>query len=95
MLHQALKNLGVVGKYNTYPDGTVTYHSATMPKPTKKQIDAELINVKTANAALEYQQLRAAEYKEIYWDDLRFNDIRDGTTIEYDTRAAIKLKYPK
>jgi len=59
------------------------------------KVDAELAVLNSAYAATQYQRDRAAEYKLVHWDDKRFNDMRDGTTTEYDTRIAIKAKYPK
>jgi len=59
------------------------------------KVNAELVVLQKLRADTQYQRDRAAEYVLIHWDDLRFNDMRDGTTTEYDTRMAIKAKYPK
>jgi len=59
------------------------------------KVDAELAVLNLLHDATQYQRDRAAEYKMVHWDDKRFNDMRDGTTTEYDTRIAIKAKYPK
>jgi len=59
------------------------------------KVNAALAVMNSSYAATQYQRDRAAEYKLVHWDDLRFNDMRDGTTTEYDTRIAIKAKHPK
>jgi len=87
--------------YNTHPlvsfieDGIAKDIAGKVVSLDNLKVDAELAVLNSAYAATQYQRDRAAEYKLVHWDDLRFNDMRDGTTTEYDTRIAIKAKHPK
>jgi len=87
--------------YNTHPtvsfieDGIAKDIDGKVVSLDNVKVDAELAVLNSAYAATQYQRDRAAEYELVHWDDKRFNDMRDGTTTEYDTRIAIKAKHPK
>jgi len=87
--------------YKTHPaasfieDGVAKDASGKVVVLDLAKVDAELAALQKLHADTQYQRDRAAEYKLVHWDDLRFNDMRDGTTTEYDTRMAIKARHPK
>ena len=45
--------------------------------------------------ATEYQRLRKAEYDKLNQDELRFDDLINGTTAWQDAILVVKAKYPK
>jgi len=50
---------------------------------------------KSGLVATQYQSDRAAEYAKLNQEELRFDDMINGTTTWKDTILAIKAKYPK
>ena len=46
-------------------------------------------------SAKEYARLRKAEYDKLNQDEMRFDDLVNGTTTWQDAIVAIKNKYPK
>jgi|TARA_R110002126_G_scaffold125274_1_gene267523 hypothetical protein len=42
-----------------------------------------------------YQELRRSEYNKLNQDEMRFDDLINGTTTWVDSIKAIKAKYPK
>jgi len=87
-------------KIHTYKDATGNTMQCITGDDGSYEIVGGKIVPKTAatlktEALAKVMEERVAAYAAIHWDDLRFNDIRDGTTTEYDTRVAIKLQYPK
>jgi len=67
-------------------------------KPTaaeNKAIDAEVLRLEAAQVATQYQRDRAVEYAKLNQDELRFDDMINGTTLWKDAILAIKAKYPK
>jgi len=51
--------------------------------------------LKSGLVATQYQRDRAAEYAKLNQDELRFDDMMNGTTTWKDAILAIKAKYPK
>jgi len=67
-------------------------------KPTaseNKAIAAEVLRLEAAQASTQYQRDRATEYKKLNQDELRFDDMMNGTTVWKDAILTIKAKYPK
>jgi len=67
-------------------------------KPTaaeNKAIDVEVLRLEAVQTSTQYQRDRAAEYAKLNQDELRFNDMMNGTTTWKDAVLAIKAKYPK
>jgi hypothetical protein len=53
------------------------------------------INAEALYVSTQYQRDRAVEYAKLNQDELRFNDMMNGTTTWKDAILAIKAKYPK
>ena len=57
------------------------------------EIDEALVNAWVDPNA--YQELRKNEYNKLNQDEMRFDDLINGTTTWVDSIKAIKAKYPK
>jgi len=69
--------------------------SPEIPQPTDSEIQAEIIRLQELYDSQEYARLRKADYDQLNQDELRFDDLRDGTTTWVDTINEIKARYPK
>jgi hypothetical protein len=58
-------------------------------------IQAEIIRLQELYDSQEYARLRKAEYDQLNQDELRFDDLENGTTVWVDTINEIKARYPK
>ena len=68
---------------------------AEQTEPTETEIEAEIVRLTEEYNATEYQRLRKAEYDKLNQDELRFDDLVNGTTTWQDAILTIKDKYPK
>ena len=92
---QALRELAE-GKFQyVMSNGTIRWREDATNKPTQEQIDAKMNEFKSAWEKTEYQRLRKAEYDKLNQDEMRFDDLENGTTTWQDAINAIKAKYPK
>lgn len=64
-------------------------------QPTEEELQAEIVRLQAEYDSLEYARLRKTEYDKLNQDELRFDDLVNGTTTWVDTINAIKEKYPK
>jgi len=64
-------------------------------QPTDSEIQAETIRLQELYDSQEYARLRKADYDQLNQDELRFDDLRDGTTTWVDAVNEIKARYPK
>ena len=64
-------------------------------EPTEAEIQEEIVRLTEEYNATEYQRLRKAEYDKLNQDELRFDDLANGTTTWQDAILAIKAEYPK
>jgi hypothetical protein len=58
-------------------------------------IQAEVIRLQAIYDSQEYARSRKAEYDKLNQDELRFDDLENGTTVWQDTINEIKGRYPK
>ncbi len=77
-----------------YINGELDWRSTT-PQPTDAEIQAEIIRLQAIYDSQEYARLRKAEYDQLNQDELRFDDLENGTTVWQDTINEIKGRYPK
>ncbi len=59
------------------------------------EIQAEVIRLQAVYDSQKYARLRKAEYDKLNQDELRFDDLENGTTVWQDTINEIKGRYPK
>ncbi len=69
--------------------------SEDITKPTEEEINQEILRLQEEFNNTEYQRLRKAEYNKLNQDEMRFDDLVNGTTTWQDAIIAIKNKYPK
>lgn len=69
--------------------------SEDVTKPTEQEINQEILRLQEEFNNTEYQRLRKAEYDKLNQDEMRFDDLVNGTTTWQDAIIAIKNKYPK
>ena len=71
------------------------WHDTTQTEPTDSEIQAEVTRLQAEYDSQEYARLRKAEYDKLNQDELRFDDLENGTTVWQDTINEIKARYPK
>jgi hypothetical protein len=71
------------------------WHDNEQIKPTQKEISAEIKRLEEEYNKKEYQRLRKKEYDKLNQDELRYNDLVNGTNTWQESIKAIKTKYPK
>jgi len=64
-------------------------------QPTVAAIETAAIEWKTAYDALDYSRKRKAKYDLLNQDEMRYDDLINGTTTWQDAIAAIKAEFPK
>ena len=96
---QAYMNLAPTAQYtiNTDEDGkdTVIWLTHFVTQPTKSEIRKEIKRLKREALSTEYKRLRRKKYKLLNQDELRYNDIKNGTTTWIDAIDVIKAQHPK
>ncbi len=64
-------------------------------QPTESEIQAEILRLQAIYDSQEYARLRKAEYDQLNQDELRFDDLENGTTGWQDAINEIKARHPK
>jgi hypothetical protein len=65
-------------------------------KPSREEINAEVVKLQVEWNSKEYQRHRALEYPSIQDQlDMQYHDALNGTTTWQDAINAVKAKYPK
>lgn len=76
-------------------DDDLEWLDTVQTEPTEEEINQEIIRLTEEYVATEYQRLRKAEYDKLNQDEMRFDDLVNGTTTWQDSIIAIKNKYQK
>ena len=98
MIHLALVSLHPTAKWRMTHDTyeTIEWLDEQIPKPTKEEVEAEIIRLQAEYDSLEYQRLRQPEYPTMQEQlDMQYWDAINGTTTWQDAINAVKAKYPK
>jgi hypothetical protein len=91
---QAIKNLSPLAEW-VVGENSIIWLSEDVTKPTEEEINQEILRLQEEFNNTEYQRLRKAEYDKLNQDEMRFDDLVNGTTTWQDAIIAIKNKYPK
>jgi hypothetical protein len=91
---QALLNINPDAMF-IIEDEELTWDESICPCPNRNDIVVQAEIVRETKLANEYKRLRQIEYSKINQDELRFDDLMNGTTTWQDTILEIKEKYPK
>ena len=88
--------------YNTHPsvvtilESTDAYdEQGTLVVLDMSLVNAEVTRLQAVYDAQEYSRLRKVEYNLLNQDEMRYDDLVNGTTTWQDAIAAIKLAHPK
>lgn len=76
-------------------DNIITWHDTVQTRPTDGELDVEVLRLQAEYDSLEYSRLRKAEYDKLEQDEMRYDDLINGTTTWPDAIAAIKARFPK
>ena len=94
-LFSALKNLRNNPEFTIRNGYEVEWLDKSQTKPTEEEINKEILRLQEEFNNTEYQRLRKAEYDKLNQDEMRFDDLVNGTTTWQDAILEIKSKYPK
>jgi hypothetical protein len=64
-------------------------------EPTALELSSEVTRLQAAYDALEYSRTRKAKYDLLNQDEMRFDDVTNGTTTWVDAINVIKTAHPK
>ena len=73
----------------------LTWLDEVQTQPTDSAIAAKIVELQTQYDAQEYARSRKVEYDKLNQDEMRFDDLVNGTTTWQDAIAAIKVAIPK
>ena len=73
----------------------ITWNDSEQTEPTSNEIEAELLRLETEFASLAWSRARKAKYDLLNQDEMRFDDLVNGTTTWVDAILAIKDAHPK
>ena len=91
---EALLSLTPTAKWVIRNDA-LTWLDAEQTQPTSDEIFAEIVRLRNIYNSKEYSRVRKAAYKLLNQDEMRYDDLVNGTTTWQDAIAAIKLAHPK
>jgi hypothetical protein len=91
---EAIQSL-VSGNLSGRSDGSeINYLDGQIP-PTDSEIQAELTRLQAEYDSQEYARLRRSEYDKLNQFEMRYDDLKNGTSTWEDAIDAIKLQFPK
>ena len=76
-------------------ENTIYIKGKALTKTQLKKVTAKAKELEEQEKATQYQRDRKAEYDKLNQDELRFDDLVNGTTTWIDAINNIKKKYPK
>lgn len=92
--HNAIHSLDSTAEFHLHADGTIDWFNN--PKGiTEQDIVYEMAAMQNQWDSTEYARLRKAEYDLLNQDELRYDDMVNGTNTWGEAIEAIKAKYPK
>ena len=91
----ALTSLRPNAEWQYSEEGGLNWLDTVQTEPTSEEIDAEVLRLQTAYDAQAYARSRKAEYDKLNQDEMRYDDLVNGTTTWQDAIAAIKTSIPK
>jgi hypothetical protein len=76
-------------------DSDLEWLDTIQTQPTDSEIAAKVIELQTQYDSQAYARSRKVEYDKLNQDEMRFDDLVNGTTTWQDAIAAIKVAIPK
>ena len=83
------------GFSSTQEGKVIEWHSPEIPQPTDAEIQAELTKLQEVYDSQEYARIRRSEYDKLNQFEMRYDDLKNGTSTWEDAIDAIKLQFPK
>lgn len=74
---------------------SITWLSVETVEPTQAEIQAEVTRLQAEYDSQEYARLRRSEYDKLNQFEMRYDDLKNGTSTWEDAIDAIKLQFPK
>jgi len=93
--YTALRNITTSTKFNIHAGNVIEWYDTELTQPTQSEIDAEVIRLQAAYDSQTYARSRKAKYDLLNQDEMRYDDLANGTTTWVDAINAIKQEYPK
>ena len=90
----AVNSLAPGAKYMTAGD-EITWLDDDISQPTEEAIAAEIVRLQALYDSKNWERNRVAAYALLNQDEMRYDDIINGTTTWVDAINAIKLEHPK
>ena len=94
-VRDALLSLRPGSEWNLLGGTDITWLDENTVVPTEEEIADEIVRLQAIDDAQEYARLRKAMYDLLNQDEMRYDDLVNGTTTWQDTIAAIKAAHPK
>jgi|SaaInlStandDraft_4_1057021.scaffolds.fasta_scaffold111576_2 hypothetical protein len=93
-IHNALETLRPGSEWTIRGD-EIEWLDETQSQPTDEEVANEIQRLENDFTSNEYQRLRKAEYDTLNQDEMRFDDLKNGTNTWEQAIDDIKAKYPK
>lgn len=75
--------------------GEIIWLDNEQTQPSEEEILEEISKINIQKKATKYQRDRKSEYDKLNQDELRYNDLVNGTNTWIEAIQEIKAKYPK
>ena len=90
----AILSLRPAADFEMYGD-VITWNDSEQTEPTSDEITAEVLRLENEYDNLDWSRARKAKYDLLNQDEMRFDDLVNGTTTWVDAINAIKDAHPK
>ena len=90
----AILSLRPAADFEMYGD-VITWNDSEQTEPTSDEIAAEVLRLENEYDNLDWSRARKAKYDLLNQDEMRFDDLENGTTTWVDAINAIKDAHPK
>ena len=90
----AILSLRPAADFEMYGD-VITWNDSEQTEPTSDEIAAEVLRLENEYDNLDWSRARKAKYDLLNQDEMRFDDLVNGTTTWVDAINAIKDAHPK
>lgn len=90
----AILSLRPAADFEMYGD-IIKWNDLEQTEPTSDEIEAEILRLQTEYDNLDWSRARKSKYDLLNQDEMRFDDLVNGTTTWVDAINAIKAAHPK
>ena len=90
----AILSLRPAADFEMYGD-VIKWNDLEQTEPTSDEIEAEILRLQTEYDNLDWSRARKSKYDLLNQDEMRFDELVNGTTTWVDAINAIKAAHPK